>query len=300
MTNEFSEVFLGALLPGEAISCTLYVEFKNNYIPILKEGEIITFDFLCKMKINNIFFAFVNQLEITKWELWCNKRLSLNNKFVIRDFTINSSTVKKIASFKSTGLSYFNLTDRYDSDYLARASKKYSGIINDISLRWYFENDFSAQSVLHSSKISFMLFLFIDYLCEFVIIEDRNTLILFSIISNLDTPFSADLDLQAQEATLNYIKKKNILINLKIMDLLEEHQLFYNNIQNDNFDISKLSMSYRIFSVINNFELERVQNDVGTRSERLKATLDTTKLCNIDKKIFNYFSDFIKGVIFKL
>ena len=47
MNDEFSEVFLGVLLPGEAISCTLYVEFKNNYIPILKEGEIITFDFLC-------------------------------------------------------------------------------------------------------------------------------------------------------------------------------------------------------------------------------------------------------------
>ncbi|MBT6325009.1 MAG: hypothetical protein HOJ35_03505, partial [Bdellovibrionales bacterium] len=284
MNDEFSEVFLGVLLPGEAISCTLYVEFKNNYIPILKEGEIITFDFLCKMKKNNIFFAFVNQLEITKWELWRNKRLSLNKKFPIRDFTINATTVKKIASFKSTCLSYFNLTDKYDSDYLARASKKYSGIINEVSLRWYFENDFTIQSVLHSAKTSFMLFLFTDYLSEFVIIEDRHTLILFSMISNLETPYTIDLEVKAQDTTLNYIKKNNILITREIMNLLGEHQLFYNNSQNNNFNISKLSLSYRIFSVVDNFESERVQNEIGTRSERVKSTLEATELYNIDQK----------------
>ncbi len=300
MNDEFCEVFLGVLLPGEAISCTLYVEFKNNYIPILKEGEVITFDFLCKMKKNNIFFAFVNQLEITKWDFWCNKRLSVNNEFAIRDFSINSATVKSIASFKSICFNFFNLTDRYDVDYLARASKKYTDIVNEVSLRWYFEYEFSAKSVSHSSRNSFILFLFTDYLREFVIIEDRHTLILFSIISNLETPYSIDLAVQPQDTTLNYINKNNILITRKLMKLVEENQFYYNNIQNKNFNISELSLAYRIFSVVNLFEIERIKNDSGTRSERMKATLDVVKLCNIDKKIFKYFQEFLKGMVFKL
>ena len=44
-----------------------------------------------------------------------------------------------------------------------RINQKFSQYVKDINLRWYFSRYWTDESFYHSAKVSYLLFLFIDY-----------------------------------------------------------------------------------------------------------------------------------------
>ena len=299
---------MGNLLPNVQSPCNLFLKFKGKVIPIIKEGQPVDIDFINRMESNDIFFALIVKDDIRKWDIWLKKRFPFREAIEWFNIQENQGLLKKISDFKGYAFDKIKMSpDEYDNydQFFIRINQEFTKVIKDINLRWYFSRHWTDESFYHSSNVSYLLYLFIDYCKNELKIDMRNDekkcLIQFSIIHNIETEKNIkDNDIK-YERTISFLKEQKIIHHNLVGKYLKEHLEFNKKKKSDSFDLEDLSFLYKAFFITENFEKNRMNIHGGSRKERVKKSLDPIKNEKIaDPILINQFEKFLERVIFKI
>ena len=299
---------MGNLLPNVKSPCNLFLKFKGKVIPIIKEGQPVDIEFINRMESNDIFFALILKEDLKKWGVWLKNRFPFREAIDWFNIQDNQEVLKRIASYKSYAFDKIKTSpDEYDNydHFFMRINQKFSQYVKDINLRWYFSRYWTDESFYHSAKVSYLLFLFIDYCKSDLRIDIREDkekyLIQFSIIHNLETEKSIKENDIASERTINFLKEKKIILHSFVGDFLKEHSGFYKKNNSNSFSLDQLSFLYKSFYIVDLFEKKRANIHGGSGKDRIKKSFDDIKNNKLaDTKIRKQFEKFLERLIFKI
>ena len=306
--NVFEKVHLGNLLPNIIAPCGLYLKFKGKVIPVLKKGTPVNLDFLNRMYSNRIYFALIKSDDKGLWDDWIKKRFPFSQALKWFQVQENKELIKQIASFKSYAFDKIKISSDEVSDYenyLKEQNKIFNRFIKDINLSWYFSKHWTEQSFFLSAKISYILIFFLDFLREKGKVEkdkeNEKGVIQFAIVHNPETEKSImDKEKEHERASL-YIKTNKIVVGKELGVFLRENYEFYKNLNNKSFDLSKFTIFYKSFSLIQEFEKNRANIHGGNRKERIEKSLGPLRSHDrMDEELVTLFEDFLKRIVFKI
>jgi hypothetical protein len=306
--NLYERVHLANLLPNIISPCELHLKFKGKFISLLKKGEAVELEFLHKMHSNDIFFALIKSDDKPLWDNWIEKRFPFSKALKWFQIQEDKDLMKQLATYKAYAFDKIKISadeiDDFDG-YLKDSNKRYTRIIKDINLRWYFSHHWTEQSFFQSAKVSYILLLFIDFLKEISKIEphqDKTKGILqFAIVHHTETEKSMTENEKEYERSFHYIKEKKIIVSQELGGFLKEHMDFYKNLNHKSFDLAKFSPRYKAFSLVEEFEKNRDNIHGGNRKERIEKSLAPLKSHNrMDENLVSSFEKFLKRIIFKI
>ncbi|MBT3981033.1 MAG: hypothetical protein HOE90_06745 [Bacteriovoracaceae bacterium] len=275
------------LTPDRVCPCSIYVYFRGKYIEAVKREGIVALELMAKMYHAQNYFFYVLEDEDDLFRHWIKARhsieflpmLEVNEKNKVVEFKTSNYIKAALASI------HFSEENASTKRFLKSAHHKLKQVVCHPSLKWFFESEWEKETIEHTSRVAFMMLLYLEF--QEVIAKTLNPfeLIQACIIHHLDGELSSYREGETYHKTLSYLTSKNHIVSENVCKILGGVNEFHNGSGKPKaLKRDDLALENQLLSVVDYFDHFRKSNNQLTRSKALA----NTKVEMVSKKaLFN-------------
>jgi hypothetical protein len=301
--QQYFRYHFSMLIPEEEVPFGVSVFFKGKYIEIVKRGAIASLKLIASMYNEKNFFFYVLSGEKDIFDIWLKKR----HHFHVLP-RINLSEKNKIIEHRiNMFLKYADEGLRFIEDNITFRQKKSSAlaILREVcfhpTLKWYFENEWSVETMNHCNRVSFVTLVFSQFEDIEITHETHLNFIIFMICHELGDFVPNELDFDSSKKTLNILQEKQLALDSSIIGFIQDQNELVSGLGKPNGKLGeKFLLEEKIFSIVNRFDHSRHSFINLTKAKSTLEAVDKLKsnISDFDPELLTKFINFSEKLEF--